>query len=81
VRRSPPREFCVHAPGARGSDAVERVTGFIEGLEPEQHWRLMVGVLAVLFLVGVLMGAVEARAAAPDAASVPLTPASSRAAP
>jgi hypothetical protein len=60
---------------------VERLTGFFEGLEPEQHWRVMVGVLTLLFLVGVLMGAVEARAEAAGPSSVLPPQASSRTAP
>lgn len=45
------------------------VTGWIEGLEPEQHWRLMVVALTLLFLVGVLIGVVEGRGNAADEAS------------
>jgi hypothetical protein len=40
---------------------LDVVTGWLEGLEPEQHWRVMVVALALLFLLGVLIGAVEGR--------------------
>ncbi|MBF5045732.1 hypothetical protein FGE12_25215 [Aggregicoccus sp. 17bor-14] len=40
------------------------VTGWIEGVEPERAWRLMVAALVALFALGVMLGAVEARASA-----------------
>ena len=46
---------------------MEVVTGWIEGLGPEQHWRVMVAALTLLFLIGVLVGAVEARSSGEEA--------------
>ncbi len=40
---------------------MELVTGWIEGLGPEQHWRVMVAALTLLFIIGVLVGAMDAR--------------------
>jgi hypothetical protein len=40
----------------------EQVTGWIEGLGPEQHWRMMVAALALLFCVGLLVGSLKANA-------------------
>ena len=40
---------------------TELVMGWIEGLQPEQHWRLMVLALTVLFLVGVVIGVMDTR--------------------
>ncbi len=54
---------------------AEVVTGWIEGLGPEKHWRLMVAVLTLLFTLGVLMGSLGVRfdgdAAAGPGAAVP----------
>lgn len=41
---------------------VEQVTGWIEGLGPERHWRVMVAALALLFCVGLLVGSLQAGA-------------------
>ena len=41
---------------------IEQVAGWIEGLGPERHWRVMVAALALLFCVGLLVGALEAGA-------------------
>ena len=46
---------------------TELVMGWIEGLQPEQHWRLMVLALTVLFLVGVVIGISDARGAGEQA--------------
>ena len=38
---------------------IEQVAGWIEGLGPERHWRVMVVALALLFGVGLLVGALQ----------------------